>query len=194
MWNWLRIGGLVFGMFAMAGSLFAQLKLEKEVRIDPDSLPLPAARFIEDAALSSRIRWYRETQLEGYSFEAKFKHQGYRYSVEFDSLGQIEDVEVEWKKSELPLDVQSAIGAYLAQQYKRSRLQKIQIQYTGEAHLLQALISGASVEEELTIRYELIVKAWSEAAVKLFEMTFEADGSWRTTNEIVFKFIDHLVY
>ncbi|MEL7341524.1 MAG: hypothetical protein AAGM67_13685, partial [Bacteroidota bacterium] len=108
-----RIISVLF-IFISASGLHAQEKLEKERRIQDDEVPAAARSFIDSCMFGGTIKWYSEEELDGMSVEAKLKEVGYRYSIEFDTLGQIEDVEIEREPDQLSSWVIDSMRAYLA--------------------------------------------------------------------------------
>ena len=97
---------LVF-CWMISGALFAQDKIERELRVEEKVVPKEARDWFYDAfETTKRPKWYQEIFESGYSYEAKFKLKGKFYSVEFDSLGLIQDVEIEIDYNELPKEVQ----------------------------------------------------------------------------------------
>lgn len=86
-----------------------QTKNEKEERIKKEVFPKIALLTLNDLPQSSkRLKFYRETDGDKKSYEAKFKLNRKIYSIEFNSQGQLEDVEVKIKKK-----VYSTINFYL---------------------------------------------------------------------------------
>ena len=78
---------------------FGQEKLERESRINSEEVPVTSLLFVDSLNFTRKVKWYREEGLAGVSIEAKSKKEGQKISVEFDSTGNIEDIEiqVEWK-------------------------------------------------------------------------------------------------
>ena len=78
----------------LSTSSFGQKKFEKESRISKSDLPSFAVDFAALFTDGQRIKWYLEEGLDRNSIEAKYKRDGRHYSVEFDTLGTMEDVEI----------------------------------------------------------------------------------------------------
>lgn len=72
-----------------------QTKYEREFRMSEKKVPQKAREFVHSMDFESKVKWYFEENLQGNSIEAKLKQQGQQYSVEFDTLGTLQDVEVE---------------------------------------------------------------------------------------------------
>jgi len=84
---------LIFESYS--NKLFAQEKFEMESRLKQNDVPSNALNFIDSLSLKNKVKWYLEEGIERKSIEAKFKRSGKKHSVEFDILGNIEDVEIE---------------------------------------------------------------------------------------------------
>ena len=176
---------LIFGMFST--NLCAQEKFERESRLKRRDVPAKALHFIDSLEIKSRVKWYYEQGLERSSIEAKFKKDKKRNSVEFDSLGNIEDVEIEIKWKKLPIDLQDSISFHLRKDCIKHKIVKVQIQFTGS---LDALFTKLNMPEKvvpLTTRYEIIVKCSSTNSVNLFEYLFTDDGGVISRSKIIFK-------
>ena len=119
-------------LFFTSTSAFSQEKYEKEYRIKIAKVPQAALEFIHSAEFSKKVKWYREEGLTSNSIEAKTKHHKTKYSVEFNTAGEIEDVEyiIQWQ--DIPALTRAKIERLLDSIYQKKRLVKIQVQLTGE--------------------------------------------------------------
>jgi hypothetical protein len=180
-------------------SLSAQNKFESEQRIDRSKVPAPALRFV-DSFTHEKVKWYLETGLTSTTVEAKFKKEKRKYSIEFDSIGEIEDVEIVLSENELSVHVKRAIQGHLDSSFQRSRLRKVQIQFRGDAlkmkqlaifHLDQIPIFS----RDLKVRYEIELKGKPRGErPRLYEYTFNEKGNFLFRKTIVFRNADHLEY
>ena len=86
-------------LFFVSTSAFSQEKYEKEYRIKTAKVPQAALEFIHSAGFAKKVKWYREEGLTSNSIEAKTKHHKTKYSIEFNTAGEIEDVEyiIQWE-------------------------------------------------------------------------------------------------
>jgi hypothetical protein len=158
-------------------NLYAQDKVEMEQRIHTNEVPLLALEWFDDAYERARkTRWYHEETSGIKSYEVKLKWKGQMHSVEFDTAGVIQDIEisVEWQK--LPELVQENITSYLDSAFQKYRVQKIQEQWTGSPDDLEDLIDERELDD-LTIRYELEYYGKNASTDELWEGLFDADGS-----------------
>jgi hypothetical protein len=173
---------------------WAQNKFEKESRITRDAVHPQALQFIDSLQLTSRVRWYLEEGLTEKTIEAKFKKNKLRYSVEFDTLGRIQDVEVDVSWNDLALDLRSIIESSLEKNCSRHRIIKVQRQFSGKRNLLFLLINNAQISEELEVKYEVIVRCRQENSVDLYEYLFSQTGFVLSVSRIIFKNSSHLEY
>ncbi|MEM6723783.1 MAG: hypothetical protein AAF598_07070 [Bacteroidota bacterium] len=172
----------------------AQVKYEKESRLNAKLVPTTALAFIEALPIEKKIRWYLEEGLDRTSIEAKFKMNGQKYSIEFDSAGTLEDVEIQVEWETLNRVLKDSFNNQLDQDCKAFHIRKTQIQYTGnQADLLSKLTVPEAHQNQVT-RYEIIIKCRSENSVDLFEYLFSATGQKLKADQIVFKNSSHLEY
>ncbi|UZD22951.1 hypothetical protein PBT90_05905 [Algoriphagus halophytocola] len=179
----------------ISGALFAQDKIERELRVEEKEVPKEARDWLYDAfETTKRPKWYQEIFESGYSYEAKFKLIGKFYSVEFDSLGLIQDVEIEVDFKELPKEVQAGLEDYLLDEYKSSDIKRIQIQYSGKADDLEDFFDENSLEGILT-RFEIeFVGPDETGASQLFEGLFSEKGTLIFKRKIALVPSENLLY
>ncbi len=174
--------------------LFAQEKFEKESRIKQRDVPQKALDFIESANIKGKMKWYLEQGLNRKSIEVKFQQNRKRFSVEFDTLGTIEDVEIELKATELPASLNNTINAQLQNDCIKYKIEKIQVQYSGSEEQLLAKLKNLSSVQNLVTKYEVVVKCTSKNNVELLEYLFTDTGTVLSVSTIVFKNSSHLEY
>ncbi|MDD4108082.1 MAG: hypothetical protein PHH93_05115 [Prolixibacteraceae bacterium] len=172
----------------------AQQKFERESRLKPDNVPPEALQFIKAVEMNTRWKWYFEENLEGNSVEAKTKYNGRRYSVEFDTTGIIQDIEVETKWQEMDEHIRSNISESLDSLFTRHNIIKIQIQYSAEKPVLLAILNNKAEFSESRIQYEIEVKGKETGRPKLYELTFTELGKLTDISEIIFRNTDNLEY
>jgi hypothetical protein len=181
-------------VFSVSNNLFAQDKFEKERRIKPEDVPSKALSFIDSLNLNTKVKWYQEEGLNKKSIEAKFKRNKVRYSVEFDSLGMIEDIEIEVNWGELESSLIESISSQLQQNCSSYSIVKVQRQFTGSENDLFALLKTGNIVDLLKIKYEIIVRCKQENKVGLFEYLLNDKGKLISISKIVFKNSSHLEY
>lgn len=170
------------------------LKYERETRLKPEAVPAPAMGFIQQLELPARIKWYSEQSLDQRSVEAKFEYLNQRHSVEFDSLGQLQDVEVEVPPGELPAALRQTVADSLSRRFARHRIRKVQLQYLDGPAVLSRIIRDPAARQAAMPRYELVVKGKNAGGTHLYELLFEASGRLISSKQIIFRNADHLTY
>ncbi|WP_373534405.1 hypothetical protein [Microcoleus sp.] len=157
-------------------------------------VPSKALTFIDSLHLNTTQKWYSEEGLNQKSIEVKYKLDKLNYSIEFDTVGTIEDIEVEAKTEDLESTVQDLIRTQLDVDCSSHKIRKVQRQYTGTEKDLFSLLNTGKKPENLTIKYELIVKCKQPNSVDLFEYLFDHEGKLMSKSKIVFKNSSHLEY
>ncbi len=180
-------------LFLSWGSIFGQTKYEKEYRLKTKDVPQKALDFVEQLNFNQTIKWYREEGLNRISVEAKTKFHSKKYSIEFDSTGLIEDVEIIVNWEDLPKDARSNICQSLEEAHQKFRIVKIQIQYSGSPENIIQKVKG-DTESEITTKYEIVVKAKTSGNFESFEYLFDAQGIFIQKAVIIFKNSDNLEY
>ena len=140
------------------------------------------------------IKWYYEENQLGNSVEAKFKKDKKKYSVEFDTEGQIQDVEIKTNWESLPLKVQNQLNHDLDSCFSKYHINKIQVQYSGDKSILTKIIQNGNVQEPITTQYELIVSGRNEGEHKQCEVTLDENGNVISVVQIIHKNSDNLEY
>jgi len=172
----------------------SQKKFERESRLTKSELPDFAVAFESIFEGGQSIKWYLEEGLERYSIEAKYKRNGKRYSVEFDTLGTLEDVEIEIDQSEIPQETYRSICERLSAEGDRHKIDKIQIQYTGEEQVLKEVSVSGKCEVDCVTRYELVVRIRKDKELSSFEYLFSEDGTLERRSEIIIQTSSNLEY
>lgn len=179
----------------ISGALLAQDKIEREFRVEEKVVPKEAKDWLYDAfETTKKPKWYQEVFESGYSYEAKFKLKGKYYSVEFDSLGWIQDVEIEIDFDQLSNEVKTGLEAHLGSDYKNSDIKRIQIQYSGKPDDLEDFFDENSLEGILT-RFEIEFIGPDEAgSLELWEGLFSENGNLIRKRKIVLTPSENLVF
>lgn len=179
-------------------SALAQVKYEKEYRIDQEKVPGAALTFVADLEFEKRIRWYKEEGLEATSIEGKIKNRqtGNKYSIEFSPDGTFEDVEIEIDWKEIPRLLRDSICTNLTRSFEKFKIEKIQVQFTGMEVAVQQKIRGRSIEpgSEVNTHYELIAKVKKQKEVYRLELLFDLQGMLIRQDRLVSKNTDNLEY
>ncbi len=185
---------LFFSFLLLTISLQAQTKFEREYRLDANDVPLTAKEYLTSLGATKKIKWYKEISQTGKSIEGKTKINNACYSVEFDTTGVLEDVEIKIGWKEIAPQTQGAIRQYLEKEFDKFSFQKIQRQFVGKPEIVQLAISSDNPNEAVTISYEMVVKGRKNRKVKLYEFLFSQDGNFIESLPIELRNTDNLEY
>ena len=180
--------------FTCSNNAVAQDKFEKESRMKQKDVPSKARLFMDSLNYKTKIKWYREEGLTRKSIEAKFKLNKKRYSIEFDTPGNIEDVEIEMNWKNMESNIADSVSAQLDLDCSKHKIVKVQIQFTGSENELFSLLRTSVKSETLVTKYEIIVRCNQQKDVNLFEYLFNDKGLLLAKSKIMFKNSSHLEY
>lgn len=172
----------------------AQHKYEREFRIKSETIPQSAKDFIDSISADSKIKWYKEISLNDITLEAKFKYNKKKYSVEFDTLGKLQDVEFVIRKKEINSEVYNKIKYKLDSIYQKWKFQKIQIHYSGKSRDIVKSIRKNEPTNTIKIFYEIVLKGKNLEDTQLYEITFNEQGELQNILQIIQDKADHLEY
>lgn len=175
-------------------SSHAQFKYEREVRVRERDVPAPAVDFVRSMRLNTSIRWYKEYSENRISFEAKTRYRGERFSIEFSEQGVFEDLEIEISPEDIPIEVFSHITAFLQSEFERYTIEKVQIQYSGDAELILAGFRQRESMQGVAVHYEMVISTRLDGSFHLFEYLFSETGTFVRKAMIVEKSIDNIIY
>lgn len=175
-------------------NLFAQTKIEEEFRIKPEEAPELAVQYVNGIFPDARIKWYLERGIAGTSIEAKLKQNGQRYSIEFDALGGLEDVEILIDPAEIPGTALSPICDTLSHLYSKYKITRAQRQLSGDKDLIKEILQGKENITNIIIRFELVIKGKTQEGMHLYEHLFDSEGQLLETARIITRNTDILNY
>ena len=173
---------------------FTQVKYEKEYRIKENKVPKNIKSYLSEIYFKNKIKWYKDEALSKYTYEAKIHHNNLNFSIEFDSLGIIEDVEfkIEWKN--IPELIKKNIEFYLDSIYQKKKIIKVQIQYTGKPESLINILKDLNQNQRLTRKYEIVLKGKENKKYQMMEYLFSDEGKFEDKAIIIMKNTDNLEY
>ena len=180
-------------LFLAVLQLSAQTKYEHESKISFENVPEKARLFVSKIIQSKKVKWYKEQSNNGISFEAKSKFKDKNYSIEFDSNGTIEDIEIEKKWNDLPKTIQQNIINSLQNTFIKHKIRKIQIQFSAKEKDLINYFKD-DVKNNITVKYEIVVKGKTDSGKYLFELLFNNTGQLEATSKIVFRNTDNIEF
>lgn len=174
---------------------FSQAKYEKEFRIKAKNVPSGALNFVDSLTFDSKVKWYKETGLNLITIEAKAKYKKERYSIEFFENGVFQDVEIEVKPNKIPYSTFSRLTGILSQRHKKYKIEKVQIQHTGDRNLvLMFLKENRNHSEGITISYEVVISTKMDGNYLMLEYLFSETGGYLLSNEIISRRKDTIDY
>lgn len=179
-------------LLCIAFPIFGQEKFEREFGIQAAEVPGAALTFIEGCFFDNKIKWYREESQDGNSFEAKTKSSGSWYSIEFDTLGAVIDVEKKVKTKHLSLEEQAKLTTALSREFARFKISKIQLQWKASQEVLWELINDGDSQKNFYFAYELMVRAKKDKFWETYEVLINPAGEILKTLEVVRRATDNI--
>ncbi|MCK8522927.1 hypothetical protein M0D21_15220 [Aquimarina sp. D1M17] len=176
-------------------SITAQTKFEKEYRIHEKDAPTKALNFVSDSFIDSKIKWYQEESHEGKTIEAKTLFNKVRHSIEFDTLGNLIDVERTIKFSDLASLLQEKISTSLKKEFSNFKISKTQIQWKASSRqTLISLINNQYTNEVYTQNYEIVLKGKKNKTYANYEVLLDQEGVIVKVLEILPRNTDNLEF
>ncbi|WP_297762503.1 hypothetical protein [uncultured Muriicola sp.] len=175
----------------------AQAKYEREHRIKKSQFPEEAhALLANEITKVKRLRFYKETDSAKTRFEAKFKKDRLHYSMEFDSDGILEDVEILIKEIDIPNDTFTSIESYLNQSYSKYHIRKIQQLYPvkNREEVKKTLKEAFQNLLLPSVNYKLLVSCKTEDGKMDFEFLFDSAGTFKKKRALLPPNYDHVLY
>ncbi|WP_273568297.1 hypothetical protein [Maribacter halichondriae] len=179
------------GVFASA-----QNKYEREYRIKKSQFPEKALTYIQEKLDDARrIRFYKETDSTKISYEAKFKKDRLKYSVEFTEDGTLEDIEILIKPIDIPNDAFNKMNTYLRDNFVKYRIRRMYQQYPVGEYDVETTIKNAFQNLMLPyIKYGFIVSGKKDKAYEQFEILFNSEGDFEKLRKSLPPNYDHVLY
>lgn len=166
-----------FLFFLISTCVYSQYKYEKEFRVTSQDVPIKADSFIKMCPFSKKVKWYTEESQAGKSYEAKVYYKKHKHSIEFSESGELIDIEIKVKFYELPPRSQTSINSTFSSIFKKYKIEKTQIQYSGsESSIYKSIFNLKAVHEKTTINYELIIKGKKENSYFKYEFLLDQNG------------------
>lgn len=174
---------------------FTQSKYEKEFRIQAENVPSRALSFVDSLTFDSKVKWYKEIGIDIKTIEVKAKLKKERHSIEFSETGTFQDVEIEVKPNKIPDSTNSKITRFLTLEHKKYKIEKVQIQYTGDRNVvLNFLRSNRNNSACITVNYEVIISTKMDGNYLILEYLFSETGEYVQRNQIISRRKDTLEY
>lgn len=152
---------IYFAIFLLLPVLASAQKVELEQRVPETKLPAGMLEMLsENYPGHKRMRYYEEQNEDGRFFEAKFCYRQSHYSVKFDTLGGLVDVERKIRFRDIPPETAGRIRESLQEYFQRYTIRKVQERLDGEQ----------------VIGYELELQGKSARTLGYFEAQYDARG------------------
>ncbi|WP_375580482.1 hypothetical protein ABWH96_05455 [Marivirga tractuosa] len=196
--------------FAFASNSYAQEigeKFEKEEKIKQEEFPKPALELIKPILKKGkRTRYFKDFDKDTYFFEVKTIYKDEKISIKFHKDGSLLDIEILKEIEELPEEIQKHIQEYFQPNYKKYKLNRIQIQYNREEEYEDGELEIDDDEEyieeflemdleDLIIKYEIEAEVVDEENERgYFEFLFGAKGKVEQINKIIKRADDNVLY
>ncbi|MCX2473486.1 hypothetical protein OQZ33_03990 [Pedobacter sp. MC2016-05] len=195
-YNRLRVSLMVstFIFLLYPNSLSAQNKIEREFRIKPGKVPKSALNYVTQLFPAGKIKWYVEKSESGESIEAKIKTNRTIYSIEFDRMGKLQDIETIVSFDSLPEKVRGAINEGLKSKFMRIKILKVQRQWSGSPETLQLLLAGKNSSRNYMTRYEIVLRGINIKSTSDYEVLFDDQGRLVKILKIINQNNPHLLY
>ncbi|MDT0555141.1 hypothetical protein [Patiriisocius hiemis] len=181
-------------MILFIQSSFSQEKFEREYRLKLEEVPQSAREFVEQFNFNKKVKWYKEESDKGNSIEAKTKFKGDRYSIEFETNGVLQDLEITTHIDNLTSRAKSAVLKKFLEDFDKFRIVKIQHQYIGETSVLLEFFNNKSKRKEVTENYEIVVRGKKDKVYRKYEYLFSASGKFLSKKRIILRNTDNLEY
>ncbi|MGV6830641.1 MAG: hypothetical protein ACWA5P_03640 [bacterium] len=184
-------------VFSTLNWSYSQNKNEREFRIKEEALPTAIKETLSLFPKNTkRLKFYKEQDGEKESYEVKFKFQRQWYSVEFDTNGILEDVEVLQPKSFFKTNADSKILAYFKSKNSSFKFLRIQKQYVYDSNesLETFLIDVFNSQPNRASNFELIILEKSDNSSQLYEYVFDAKGKFISKRKVISSADEHILF
>ncbi len=174
--------------------IHGQTKFEREYRIKVENVPQEAKDFTDLCFPNQKIKWYAEESHEGNTIEAKTLYHKHKYSIEFTTSGDIQDVEKEIKFGNLNPEHKSEIMYTLEKLFSKYKIIKTQIQWKADNDVLISLIKEGHTNKQYSLHYEIVLKGKKEKGYRIYEVLCTPNGEMIKVLEIVQRNSDNMQF
>jgi hypothetical protein len=144
-----------------------------------------------------KLKYYKEKDGDKLSFEAKFKYQKRNFSIEFDQMGDLEDIEITLTKRAAKKNLPSTIIDYLNTEYKKYHFFKVQTQYKKEKtnDALELLEKSLKMIFDEHNNFEIIAQVQNpNSKYQLLEFTFNSKGHLLNSRTLKARPYEYILY
>lgn len=186
-------GWILLCALSLTSTLYAQEKWERETRLSPADVPMKALDFLGEIPQNTRIKWYREASEQGITLEAKFRYNKQFFSVEFDSIGKFQDLEIERDWKELGPETQASIHVKLAAECADFKVVRLQQQWSDSMNRYADLHTLLDSKEPAT-HVEVVARCKNNTSATLYEYLFTRAGSLVRKSRLIGRASSHLEF
>ena len=176
---------------------FAQAKYEREFRVRKNQFPVAAKDILtENLKDAKRLKFYKKTDTSKTTYEAKFKKDKLRYSIEFSSEGSLEHIEIIIQPLDIPSEALANITIYLEQNFISYKVKKIKQQYlaTKDSELKETFRNAFQNLLLPNLNYEIIISYKENKAYLEYEVLFNAEGNFKNKKKRLPPNYDRVLY
>jgi hypothetical protein len=176
---------------------FSQTKTEKEERIPASEFPKNARNYFNIISQDVKyLKYYRETDGDKKSFEVKFKYKKEHYSVEFDTLGKLEDIEIVIKQKHIPKKPATEISKYFKDNFKKTKIIKVQKQYVNTTGKTDQQFIHKILKKPYNkhTHFEIIAEIKTPEKHELRAYNFSRYGKFESSRIVTSSSYEHALY
>jgi hypothetical protein len=176
---------------------FSQSKNENEERINPSEFPEGPRSYFNTINFQIKyLKFYKETDSTTYSFEAKFKLNKRYYSVEFDTLGNLQDIEINIKKKSIPKPVYKNMMSFFDSNFEKVNILKTQEQYINNSdksdeEFINSILKKSTGKNNL---FEIIAEVKYNGKRQFKEFTFKNNGNFLKSRFVKSEDYQYVLY
>ena len=184
-------------IFQVSINLNAQTKNEVETRINREYFPAKGLELLKYLPENTkRIKYYKESDNDKTSFEAKLKINKRKYSIEFDERGNLEDIEIVVNPNKMNQKILKTIESYFDDNFTKHRFLKIQKQFKKESLSSDKAVLKLAIDNlvETETNYEIIVQVNKDSKKEIKEFTFDKTGTVLLVRTVQSSSYEHVLY
>jgi hypothetical protein len=182
-------------VFFCTGTSAQEKKYEREVKVKSADIPVEIHWLLRPYVDQiKKLKFYKETDGDHESYEAKFFYNQAKYSVEFSRKPERQDIEVLVPWSDVDDKVRAGISDFLAQ-FDKHRIEKIQQQFSSKTKTAEEVFSDAwTAYFGDIICYELEVEVKEKGSWVPYELLFNDQGQLLNKREVSKRSADFILY
>jgi len=185
---------LFSSLYLSSLTAWTQTKVEREFRLKESEIPKAALDFTNKLTFEAKERWYREESENSHSIELKSKLFDRDISIEFDTLGRLEDVEIKLGATELDKLVLARIDSILVAKHDRHKILKIQYQLSDSEEVVLKYLAKEPDLVKTPHQLELVLRTSTRGAYEKWGYLFTQEGSLVSRIKFQLKNTDILDY